>query len=235
MMNGVFVIAKKEIRQLTHNMQLMVSALIMALIFGAISGPALIATGGTGTGIGIDTLLFTFGLMIGLLIGYILSGQTFLREKQEGTIETLLAGPLSIKEIWLGKVIGVLIPAYLLTLISTVLMIIIAGFLKGEILIPSGPIILHLVTVVPAFIACGVGVLGFIQLLLGMRENQIINVAVIFGLIFLISFSSQLLGPGFTISWAGEGVALAITVALLLAVNAMTRFLDKERIVRTIP
>lgn len=235
MMNGVFVIAKKEIRQLTHNTQLMVSSFVMAFVFGAISGPALIATGGPGTGIGIDTLLFTYGLMIGLLIGYILSGQTFLREKQDGTIETLLAGPLPIKEIWLGKVIGVLIPAYLLTLASTVLMIIIAGALRGEALTPSGPIILHFVTVVPAFIACGVGVLGFIQLLLGMRENQIINIAVIFGLIFLISFSRELLGPGFAISWAGEGVALVITIALLLAVNAMTRFLDKERIVRTIP
>jgi ABC-2 type transport system permease protein len=234
-MNGVFVIARKEIRQLTHNTQLMVSALVMAFIFGAISGPALIAGGGAGAGIGIDTLLFTFGLMIGLLIGYILSGQTFLREKQEGTIETLLAGPLPIKDIWLGKVIGVLIPAYVLTLASTALMIVIAGSLQGEVLIPSGPIILHLITVVPAFIACGVGVLGFIQLLLGMRENQIINIAVIFGLIFLISFSRDLLGQGFAISWAGEGIALAITLALLLVVNAMTRFLDKERIVRTLP
>ncbi len=234
-MNGILVIAKKEIRQLTHNTQLMVSALIMAFIFGAISGPALIATGGTGAGVGIDSLVFTFALMIGLLIGYILSGQTFLREKQEGTIETLLAGPLPIKDIWLGKVIGVLIPAYILTLASTALMIIIAGSLRGDILIPSGPIILHLVTVVPAFIACGVGVLGFIQLLLGMRENQIINVGVIFGLIFLISFSRELLGPGFTISWAGEGLILVITGGLLLAVNAMTRFLNKERIVRSIP
>jgi len=188
-MRGVFVIAKKEIRQLTHNTQLMASAFIMAFVFGAISGPALIATGEPGTVVGIDTLLFTFGLMIGLLIGYVLSGQTFLREKQEGTIETLLAGPLPIKEIWLGKVIGVLIPAYLLTLASTALMVVIAGSLKGEVLLPSGPILLHLITVVPAFIACGVGVLGFIQLLLGMRENQIINVGVIFGLIFLISFS----------------------------------------------
>ena len=234
-MTGVFVIARKEIRQLTHNTQLMVSAFIMAFIFGAVSGPALIASGGAGAGMGIDTLVFTYGLMIGLLIGYILSGQTFLREKQEGTIETLLAGPLPIKEIWLGKVIGVLIPAYILTLASTVLMIIIAGSIQGEVLLPSGPIILHIITVVPAFIACGVGVLGFIQLLLGMRENQIINIGVIFGLIFLISFSRELLGPGFAVSWTGEGVTLVITVALLLAVNAMTRFLDKERIVRTLP
>ncbi len=234
-MSGIFVIARKEIRQLTHNTQLMVSALIMAFIFGAISGPALIASGGAGEGMGMDTLVFTYGLMIGLLIGYILSGQTFLREKQEGTIETLLAGPLPVKEIWLGKVIGVLIPAYVLTLASTALMIIIAGSIQGQVLVPSGPIVLHIVTVVPAFIACGVGVLGFIQLLLGMRENQIINIVVIFGLIFLISFSRELLGQGFAISWVGEGITLAVTVALLLLVNAMTRFLDKERIVRTLP
>ena len=234
-MSGIIVIARKEIRQLTHNTQLMVSALIMAFIFGAISGPALIASGGAGEGMGIDTLVFTYGLMIGLLIGYILSGQTFLREKQEGTIETLLAGPLPIKDIWLGKVIGVLIPAYILTLASTALMIVIAGSIQGQVLVPSGPIVLHIITVVPAFIACGVGVLGFIQLLLGMRENQIINIVVIFGLIFLISFSRELLGQGFSISWVGEGITLAVTVALLLLVNAMTRFLDKERIVRTLP
>ncbi|MEI6292718.1 MAG: hypothetical protein WCP36_03485, partial [Methanomicrobiales archaeon] len=122
-----------------------------------------------------------------------------------------------------------------LTLASTALMIIIAGSIQGQVLVPSGPIVLHIVTVVPAFIACGVGVLGFIQLLLGMRENQIINIVVIFGLIFLISFSRELLGQGFAISWVGEGITLAVTVALLLLVNAMTRFLDKERIVRTLP
>lgn len=234
-MRGLFVIAKKEIRQLVHNTQLMVSAVLFAFIFGAISGPALVMNGEAGGGVSIDSLLFTFGLMVGLLIGYILSGQTFLREKQEGTIETLLAGPLSVREIWVGKVIGVLIPAYVLTLVSAVLMIIIAGFIQGEALVPSGPIILHIVTVVPAFIACGVGVLGFIQLLFGMRENQIINVVIIFAIIFLVSFSRELLGPGLSISWAAEGLALAIAAVLLLLVNAMTRFLDKERIVRTIP
>lgn len=69
-----------------------------------------------------------------------------------------------------------------------------------------------------------------------LPEDQIekIDEMVIFGLIFLISFSRELLGPGFTISWAGEGLILAITVALLLAVSAMTRFLDKERIIKSI-
>jgi ABC-2 type transport system permease protein len=234
-MNGIYVIARKEIRLFLHNPQLLVSAVIFSLVFGLISGPAVImTTSGVSEG-QVYTLLVSLSLMTGLLIGYLLSGQTFLREKQEGTIETLLAGPLPLRQIWLGKVLGVLVPAYILTVFSSVLMIGIASAMSGQTSLPPGPIIVHMVIVVPAFIASGVGLLGFVQLLLGMRENQIINIVVIFGLIFLISFSRELMGPGFEITWSAEGLFLAFAVVLILITKALTRVLDKEKIVRTIP
>jgi ABC-2 type transport system permease protein len=234
-MKGIYVIARKEIRLFLHNPQLLASAVIFSLIFGLISGPAVImTTSGVSAG-QVYTLLVSLSLMTGLLIGYLLSGQTFLREKQEGTIETLLAGPLPIRQIWLGKVLGVLVPSYILTVFSSVLMIAIASAMSGQTAMPPGPIILHMIIVVPAFIASGVGLLGFVQLLLGMRENQIINIVVIFGLIFLISFSRELLGPGFEITWSAEGLFLAFALLLILTTRALTRVLDKEKIVRTIP
>ncbi|HTY14883.1 MAG TPA: hypothetical protein VMC42_04180 [Methanoregulaceae archaeon] len=234
-MKGRYVIARKEIRLFLHNPQLLISAVIFSLIFGLVSGPAVIMTT-SGVSPGQEyTLLVSLSLMTGVLIGYLLSGQTFLREKQEGTIETLLAGPLPLREIWLGKVLGVLVPAYILTLFSSVLMIGIASVISGETSLPPGPIIVHLAIVVPAFIASAVGLLGFVQLLLGMRENQIINIVVIFGLIFLISFSRELVGPGFAITWSAEGVFLGLALVMILITRALTRVLDKEKIVRTIP
>ncbi len=234
-MKGIYVIARKEIRLFLHNPQLLISAVIFSLIFGVISGPAVIMTT-SGVSPGQEyTLLVSLSLMTGVLIGYLLSGQTFLREKQEGTIETILAGPLPLREIWFGKVLGVLVPAYILTLVSSVLMIGIAAVMSGETSLPPGPIVVHLAIVVPAFIASAVGLLGFVQLLLGMRENQIINIVVIFGLIFLISFSRELVGPGFEITWSTEGVFLLSAFVMILVTRALTRLLDKEKIVRTIP
>ncbi|HVP95490.1 MAG TPA: hypothetical protein VMS89_10025 [Methanoregulaceae archaeon] len=234
-MKGIYVIARKEIRLFLHNPQLLISAVIFSLVFGLISGPAVIVATPGVTFSQVYSLLVSLSLMTGLLIGYLLSGQTFLREKQEGTIETLLAGPLPLRQIWLGKVIGVLVPAYILTLFSSVLMIGLASAMSGQWTLPPAQIILHMIVVVPAFIASGVGLLGFVQLLLGMRENQIINIVVIFGLIFIISFSRELIGPGFEITWSSEGLFLTIALVLILITRGLTRVLDKEKIVRTIP
>lgn len=94
---------------------------------------------------------------------------------------------------------------------------------------------LHVLVVVPAFIAVAAGLLGFVQLLLGMRENQIINMAIIFGVIFSFSLSAGLAGEGVVVGWGTEGVLVAVAAALLALVGWATRFLNRERIVTTIP
>ena len=233
-MNGVMVLARKEIRQISRNHQLLISAALFAVIFGGISGPTILAAGGYGKGPG-EMVQFTLLLVIGLLCGYILSSQTFLREKQDGTIETLLASPLPVKDIWLGKLVGVFVPSYVLTLCSAVLMYACVGILQDTPVALPPMAIIHVLTVVPAFIVCGIGLLGFIQLLLGMRENQVINILILFALIFLVSFSGELLGQGAAISPAMEALLFAVAVVLIVVIHWLAGFLDKEKIVRSIP
>lgn len=231
-MNGIFTVARKEAGQVFRSRQLLISAVIVTLVFSTTAIPAALSTGGSAA---LDRVGFMLLVVIGIFIGYIFSGQAFLREKTEGTIETLLCSPLPLRDIWLGKVIGVTLPAYALTLVGAAVIVAGTSALAGTPALPSGPMIIHLLVVVPAFIAVAVGMLGLVQLLLGMRENQIINMAVVFLVIFSFSASAGLLGAGFQVTWTVEGMLLAIALVLLLALRGATRFLDRERIVTTIP
>jgi ABC-2 type transport system permease protein len=231
-MNCIFTVARKEAGQVLRSRQLLISAAIVTLVFSATAVPAALSTGGYAA---LDRVGFMLLVVIGVFIGYIFSGQAFLREKTEGTIETLLCSPLSLREVWLGKVIGVTLPAYALTLVGAAVLVAGASALTGTPALPSIPLVFHLLVVVPAFIAVAVGMLGLVQLLLGMRENQIINMAVVFLVIFFFSASAGLLGADFQATWTVEGILLAVALALLLVLRGATRFLDRERIVTTIP
>ena len=233
-MSRVLVVAEKEIRQLVKSRNVMLSALLFVIVFGIFTGPAVLS--GTGTpGQVMDTLGFYLVLTLGIFIGYLFTGQVFLREKQERVIETLLCAPLSLRELWLGKVIGVAVPATLLTYFSAVLITIAGSLSTGYTLVPSAPVLFHVVVVVPACIAAASGILGFVQFMLGMRENQILNFVIIFAIIFLISFTRALAGPAFLVTWTVVGAAFLLAFALLLLTAWLTRFLSRERIVTTLP
>ena len=182
-----------------------------------------------------NNLLFYFVLMLGIFMAYMFSGKVFFNEKREGIIETLLCTPLSMRRIWAGKVIGVTIPAYLIALLTAALITLIANVFSATILLPSPAVFLHIVLVVPAFIAVAVGLLGFGHLLLGMRENQILNIS-IFAAIFL-AFSlanNNVISGGHAVSGAVVGGMLIVSVLLLALISYMTRYLSKERITTTI-
>lgn len=233
-MSSVTVVAEKEVRQLVKSRNVMLSAFLFVVVFGVFTGPALLS-GDSSPGQVMDTLGFYLVLTLGIFMAYLFTAQVFLREKQEGVIETLLCAPLSLRELWLGKVLGVTVPAALLTYLSAVLIVIAGSIFTGYELVPSAPVLFHIIVVVPAFIAAAAGLLGFVQFVLGMRENQILNFVIIFGIIFLISFARALIGPAFSVTWAVVGAAFGLAVAILLLTAWLTRFLSRERIVVTLP
>lgn len=234
-MNPIFIVARKEALQIIHNRQTLISAVVIAIVFSMVTLPAMIGrasegAGPTGTSLGVYVTM-----LIGVFLGYLFAGQAFLREKQEGTIETLLCSPLSLRQIWLGKVVGVTSVAYAIDLVASVLIGSVASAVSGIEAFPSLPVIAYVLTVVPVVTAAAVGLLGFVQLLLGMRENQIINVVVIFLLIFLLSIAQGIAGPAFTVTWQIVGLLFALSVGLLWVISLLHRFLDREKIVLTLP
>jgi ABC-2 type transport system permease protein len=232
-MNEMLVVARKEVIQCLRNRQMLLSAGFMAVIFGGMTVPAMVQRQG-GAAAGQATGFFIF-MLIGIFMGYLFANQAFMREKQDGSIETLLCAPLSLRQIWFGKVLGVTALAYGIVLIVSAVMLPATSLISGNPAIVSGPLVAFILVVVPVVVAATVGLLGFVQLLLGLRENQIINIGVILSVVILLGLAQELAGTGFELSWTLVGVVLIIALVLLSGVSLLHRFLDRERIVLTLP
>lgn len=69
--------------------------------------------------------LVAYFLPLSVLMTFIwaFANLTIIKEKVDGSIESLLATPLSSKEIWIGKSIAVFLPGYLISTISTLVIL----------------------------------------------------------------------------------------------------------------
>ncbi|MHC1600287.1 MAG: hypothetical protein ACXQS5_05665 [Candidatus Methanospirareceae archaeon] len=233
-MNRILIVSEKEMNGIIRTRSQMLVGIFFAMWFSVMTAPVIMTVEESAVFDQFNNLLFYFVLMLGIFMAYLFSGKVFFNEKREGIIETLLCTPLSLRQIWAGKVLGVTIPAYLIALLAAALITVIANIFAAFILLPSPAVLLHVLIVVPAFIAVAVGLLGFGHLLLGMRENQIMNISIFVVIFFALSLAKNVIGGGYTVSWVMVVAMLIVAVILLALTSYLTRYLSKERIVTTI-
>ena len=220
-MNMTIVVARKEIKNIVKNKGLLFGSVWMGGSFGIIFSLQTLS---------LDDSVFSVALLAGVLVGYMFSGRVFLREKRERIIETLLCTPLSLKSIWFGKVVGVTIPAYLISLLTVALVTIVSDIVLHSVLFPSVVILIHTLVVVPVFITSVISLMGFCQFWFGMRENKIIGYLVMLGLLPIIFPYNMSL----VVSWVKVVVLLVVSVLLSAITTYLSRYLSKEKIVTTI-
>lgn len=232
-MSTLSVIARREIRLALRNRSALITALIFSVWFPVMSALN-IAVGAGGDTAAVAGGIAAITLPVGVFMGYIFCADAFLREKRDGTIETLLCAPVSLRRLWEGKAIGVTVPAYVMMLLSAAVSIAAAAGLTGVPVAAEPLLIAHLAVVVPVWIAAAAGLIGAAQLALGMRENQILGFALIFGFIFLVAGLQQAAPGGPGISATTEGVLAVVGIGLLAVARFIAGKVTKERIVRTI-
>ncbi|MFB0502562.1 MAG: hypothetical protein ACETWE_01880 [Candidatus Bathyarchaeia archaeon] len=227
--NMTMIVARKEIKDIIKNKGLLFGSVWIGSSFGIVFSAQALS---------LDNSVFSMALLAGILVGYMFSGQVFLREKREGIIETLLCTPLSLKSIWFGKVVGATIPAYLISLLTVALVTIVSNITLQSLLLPSVVILIHILAVVPVFITSAISLMGFCQFLFGMRENKIIGYLVMLGLfpfVFPHIFGGLILGNmSLVVSWSEVVVLLIVSMLLLAVTTYSSRYLSKEKIVTTI-
>ena len=234
-MNKTLVIARKEIKELFGNKSTLLMGIGFALFFSVLNALAITKGEDSTAATSLDGSIFSLSAAIGFFIAYISASQIFLREKMDRVIETLLCAPVNLRQIWLGKVLGVTGFAYLLSLLTALVILVISNILSDSLLLPSVPVFAHVLLVVPTFIAALAGLLGFIQFRLGMRENRILNFV-----IFVPAFAA-LYGVGLSatsslaIPWSYVGILFIGSMLLLVITAYLTKRLSKERIVTTLP
>lgn len=230
----LWTITLKEAREIVSNRILLVSGLFFSVWFSAMAGLG-IATGQSESAVvQLNNSLFYTGALIGVFIGYIYSGQTYLREKHTGVVETLLCAPVSLRVIWAGKALGVVGPSYVMTLLAAAVMVWVGNSRNPETVLPGLPVVVHLLFVVPIFVVAAVGLIGFAQLMLGMRENIMVNMAAITVLLAALALTRMVVDDKSLVSWGAVGWLLGGSLVLLALTAWLGRFLSKERIVTSI-
>ena len=225
-MNPILIVARRELLALVRARSVVLAGALVGLLVG---GMPIITALASGRGLG---GIYLQAPVLGVFLGYLFAQQAFLREKQDGTIETVLASPLTLSALWAGKVAGCAGGAALIALVCTGGALAAAGLI-AHVPVPLSPeLAVHLFVLVPLVTAVAVGLLGLIQLLLGLRENQILNLGLVMGLIALLSIGQVLVGE--VPSPAVEGGAVLAMAVLLALLFRLAGRVDRERIVRTI-
>jgi ABC-2 type transport system permease protein len=226
------VVARKEVMNIFRNKGLLFGGLWLGGMFGILNVSL------SGQVFSLNNAVYSVVLLIGTLVGYSFSSFVFLREKRERIIETLFCTPLSLKSIWFGKVLGATVPAYLFSLISVFLVIVVSNIGRSSILFPSVAILIHVLGVAPFFIAAVISLMGFCQFLFGMRENRILGfliIAMLLPFMYPSILDGLILGNmNVDVSWIEVEVSLIVSVLLLALTSYLSKYLSKEKIVTTI-
>jgi len=188
----------------------------------------------TAGGLRADGLLFYLSLAIAIFMAYLASVQIFLLEKRDGVIETLLCAPVSLRQIWIGKTLAGLVPAWIVSLFSVILFLVFIRLKTAVIAVPGITAWLHVFLVVPLFVAAFVGLVGVGHLLLGMKENRLLNFLLfvpVFAVLYGLGYS---VAAGMAISWSLLGAMLGASVAFLAVGFCLSGLVSRERIVTTI-
>ncbi len=231
----VLMVARKELKEIAKNKGSWISAVFFALFFAVTNIGSVVSSAQPGIPVSIDWYVIYLSLFIGVFSGFMLCGTVFFREKQSGVVETLLCTPLSLRSIWLGKVLGVALPSYILALFSAGVLTVLATLSVSAVAAPSLLVVLHLLVIAPLFTAAAVGIIGYIQLAMGMRENRIVSMGIFILLIAGLSVSTGVVQGNASLV---NTVVLTLLVAAVLLFSLsflLSKRLNKEKIVTTIP
>jgi ABC-type Na+ efflux pump permease subunit len=90
---------------------------------------------------GLNYVFPVFFLLIPIMTSSIIGASSFVGEKEHKTMESLLYTPISIRELFFAKVVGSAVPAFVITLLSSVMFGIvmnIGGFIYfGNLVFPN--------------------------------------------------------------------------------------------------
>jgi len=180
--------------------------------------------------------LIAYFLPLFILITFIWAFASFpiIKEKVNGNIASLLATPLSPKEIWIGKSLTIFLPGFAISIVSTLIVLLAVNFI---VISPAtGSFVLTAPLLVTGFLINPLMFFGLLlfTVLFSLANNPDIAIAPS----FLIGFGLMIgipLGVATGVinlaSWSFSLWYLAGTVVIWAIVCCLSRLLTKENIV----
>ena len=178
----------------------------------------------------LNGVAYTLPLVLTMLICSVFAAYAIAMDKAKRTLESLLATPLSLRQIWLGKSLAVALPGVTIALLVSLLALLAMNLVivvpaVGSFIMPS---VLSLVTglvIVPVVAFLVVSLVSFLQLI--MAKPTIANFAFIG--IFLGIYLAII--TEWAAYWDFSFIYLMATIFLVAVTLFLARFLTKERII----
>lgn len=182
----------------------------------------------------VGLVLYFLPLLVLLAFIWAFASLPVIKEKVNGNVESLMATPLSPRDMWLGKSLAIFLPAYVISIVATVIVVLVINV--STILPSTGRFVLPLPVLV---LGLGVNPLLFLALLLFMILFSLANNPdIALGPSFLLGFGLMIgvpigLGMGWfdLSSWSFTLWYLLGTVVFLAVVLGLTCLLTRQNIV----
>lgn len=241
-MNRMFVLLRKDLRDIlksrTTYTYLLVPA-FLSLTYLSTAGNAINGLIKQGATVSIlheaaqstmNGIFYSLPLIVIMLICSVLASYAVVLDKTKRSIESLLATPLSLRQVWLAKSLAVTLPSSIIGLAVSIIMVVVINIIvfrpQVGIIIPAPLALVTGIIIIPVVTFFVVSIVTCLQLIITNPRLASLIFSVLFLLVFFSTSVSQI---GLNLDFR---IIYLIVIAVLFVANYyLSRFLTKERIV----
>jgi ABC-2 type transport system permease protein len=237
-MKSAFIIAKKDINEIIHTryfyLYIVLCILLTIPYFSGIKSivgglaPEELRSSSRSLLSGVFSVL---PLTLMVILSSVFSAYAIVMEKAKRSLESLLATPLSLKQIWLGKSLAIALPGIVIGLVISLLALLAINWLIivpkiSGFIMPNVSSLIASLVIMPIMAFLLVLIVSFLQLI--MANPRIANfafIAIFLGL-YITTVNGSISG-----SWNFLFIYLIAVAALAALSFCLSRLLAKERVV----
>jgi ABC-2 type transport system permease protein len=239
-MNKLWIIAKKDIKEAFRSRSTYIFIVVIVILsFTFFSQYGRVVNGLTNQQEIIDTsrsflngLAYLLPMIFSIFICSIFANYSVIVDKAKRNIESLMATPISIKQIWMGKSLAVMLPSAVIGITVSILDYLIMNFgfvmpKTGGFITLDALAIVAAIVIVPVLIFSIVAIVVYLQLVI---TNPRVASFVFTGIFLLLFFGTSALG----------NLGIAVNIALIYLgfivvcagiAYALSRSLTKEKVI----
>lgn len=179
-MNQVWVIAKKDIRESIRSRTTYIYIVFLFLLaFSSFTTYSVLAHQNAGNKVALveasriflNNITYTLPMWYAILVCTVFATYSVVVEKAKRNMESLMATPVSLNKIWMGKTLAVVLPSVVIATVVTILAYLIMSVVlvvphTGIFIAPSALAIISALILVPSVIFTVTALVIYIQLII---------------------------------------------------------------------
>lgn len=177
----------------------------------------------------VSSMFYTLPIVMVMLVCGVFAAYAVIMDKTKRSIESLLATPLSLRQVWIAKSLAVTLPSVIIGVgVSVLLMVVLNIWVfipVVGVIVPGYSSLIAGIILIPVLTFFVVGIVTFLQLIMTNPRLASLAFSAIFIGIYISTITEVTRNLDFSLIYL-------VIIVLLAAVNVfLSRFLTKEKII----